>query len=163
MPAMPIFPKHCFFKKCLNKFWKIQKIFCISCCNFIGLFNGILFVFIYVYSQWLLIHRRKHFNFTAVKSQSATTVVINFLHTAVNLPNLLQGLTEATGLVRTLWVRVSVMTSTVVSILKPFLKSDVPPNSLNYRVRYEPQPNLKTEVHLKFEIQILGHFSRANK
>ena len=32
MPAMPIFQKHCFFKKCpknLKNFGKIQKIFCI--------------------------------------------------------------------------------------------------------------------------------------
>ena len=37
-----------FSKKALktNKFWKIQIFFCISGGNFIGLFNGILFVFI---------------------------------------------------------------------------------------------------------------------
>ena len=37
-----------FLKKALktNKFWKIQNFFCISGGNFIGLFNGILFVFI---------------------------------------------------------------------------------------------------------------------
>ena len=37
-----------FLKKALktNKFWKIQIFFCISGGNFIGLFNGILFVFI---------------------------------------------------------------------------------------------------------------------
>ena len=37
-----------FSKKALktNKFWKIQNFFCISGGNFIGLFNGILFVFI---------------------------------------------------------------------------------------------------------------------
>ena len=29
---------------------------------------------LFSYSQWLLIHRRKRLNFTAVKSQSATTV-----------------------------------------------------------------------------------------
>ena len=49
MPATPIFQKHCFFKKCpknLTNFEKFQIFFCISCCNFIGLFNGISFVFI---------------------------------------------------------------------------------------------------------------------
>ena len=49
MPATPIFQKHCFFKKCpknLTNFGKFKKFFCISFCNFIGLFNGISFVFI---------------------------------------------------------------------------------------------------------------------
>ena len=44
MPAMPIFQKHCFLKKCpknLIYFGKFKIFFCISCCNFIGLFNGI--------------------------------------------------------------------------------------------------------------------------
>ena len=39
---LKIFQKHCFFKKCpknLKIFGKF-KFFCISCCNFIGLFNG---------------------------------------------------------------------------------------------------------------------------
>ena len=43
------FPKPLLFqKKALktNKFWKIRIFFCISGGNFIGLFNGILFVFI---------------------------------------------------------------------------------------------------------------------
>ena len=30
----------------INKFWKIQNFFCISGCNFIGLYNDISFVFI---------------------------------------------------------------------------------------------------------------------
>ena len=48
MPATPIFQKHCFFKKCpknLINFGKFEKNFGISFCNFIGLFNGISFVF----------------------------------------------------------------------------------------------------------------------
>ena len=49
MPATPIFPKHWFFKKG-PKNQQILKnskfFFCISGGNFIGLFNGILFVFI---------------------------------------------------------------------------------------------------------------------
>ena len=49
MPAMPIFQKHCFFKNCpknLTNFGKFKIFFCISCCNIIGLSNGISFVFI---------------------------------------------------------------------------------------------------------------------
>ena len=49
MPAKSIFQKHCFFKKCpknLTNYKKFQTFFCISCCNFMGLFNGISFVFI---------------------------------------------------------------------------------------------------------------------
>ena len=48
MPAMPIFQKHSFLKKCpknLPNFGNFQIFFCISFCNFIGLFNGISFVF----------------------------------------------------------------------------------------------------------------------
>ena len=48
MPATLIFQKHSFFKKCpknLTNFGKFQIFFCISCCNFIGLFNCISFVF----------------------------------------------------------------------------------------------------------------------
>ena len=48
MPATPIFQKHCFFKKCpknLTNFGKFKIFFAISFCNFIGLFNGISFVF----------------------------------------------------------------------------------------------------------------------
>ena len=41
MSAMPIFQKHCFFKKGPK-----TNIFCISGGIFIGIFNGILFVFI---------------------------------------------------------------------------------------------------------------------
>ena len=43
------FPKTLLFQKCpknLTNFGKFKIFFCISCCNFIGLFNGILFVFI---------------------------------------------------------------------------------------------------------------------
>ena len=48
MPATPIFPKHWFQKRPSKptNFVKFKKNFCISGGNFIGLFNGILFVFI---------------------------------------------------------------------------------------------------------------------
>ena len=48
MSVTPIFWKPCFFKKGpeINNFWKIKIFFCISGSNFIGLFNGISFVFI---------------------------------------------------------------------------------------------------------------------
>ena len=48
-PATPIFQKQCFFKKCpknVTNFGKFRIFFCISCCNFIGLFKNISFVFI---------------------------------------------------------------------------------------------------------------------
>jgi len=48
MPATTIFQKHCFFMKCLRNLTNFAKFkfFCISCCNFIGLFNGVSFVFV---------------------------------------------------------------------------------------------------------------------
>ena len=49
MPATPIFQKPCFFKNALKILQLLENsniFFCISCCNFIGLFNGISFIFI---------------------------------------------------------------------------------------------------------------------
>ena len=56
-----------------NKFWKIQNSFLHFWWQFY-IYGFSMVYCLFSFFQWLLIHRRKRLNFTAVKSHLATTV-----------------------------------------------------------------------------------------